>query len=67
MYLAQLWAGRMDYFYTLASDEGQRLAYFYVPEDMEEAPGPRPEFSEFLEGFPAARPVRDALDSLMAL
>ena len=40
MWLAQLWADRMDYFFHLALESGQLLTYIYEADDIEGAPGP---------------------------
>eukprot|EP00974_Lingulodinium_polyedra_P000356 35012-Lingulodinium_polyedra.AAC.1 len=43
MWLAQLWADRMEYFFALAQESGDPLTYQYTEEDLEGAPGPADE------------------------
>ena len=64
MWLAQLWADRMDYFFHLALEPGQLLTYIYEADAIEDAPGPAPELLAIEDSLPLDHPFHEAFRRL---
>ena len=52
MWLAQLWADRVDYFFQFALEAGQLRTYIYEADDIEGARGPAPEMLAIEDSLP---------------
>ena len=64
MWLAQLWADRMDYFFNFAPESGQLLTYIYEADDIEGAPGPAPDMLAIGDSLPLDHPFHEAFRRL---